>query len=100
MKTMTLRTTGRGYYTQGGQVKGYFALPLGDHPFRDEFEYVELPEGSTPPAIVPEFVPDETEILIAQKSADLLREQAVDALIFEGKLPANTPKKVVVNDTK
>ena len=91
MKTITL-TTGKGYYTKNGEVKGYFDLTPGAHQIADEFEFVE---SATLPPIVPDTIPPEViqENLIFQKQQEILREQAVTALKAEGKLPGNFDPK-------
>jgi len=92
MKKVNLSTSGKGYYTRNGQVKGYFDLPLGDHNTAEDVQFIEVPAGTALPPVVPDFIADPAEILIRDKSAEILRSQAIDALITEGKLPPGTPK--------
>jgi hypothetical protein len=90
MKVMIVKT-GFGYFTDAaGHAIAYARLPAGDHPCRDEFEYIEV-AGQTELDRVPLWVHPAEQLKIEQNALIMAKQRqlAVAALVSEGKLPAD-----------
>jgi hypothetical protein len=90
MKTITVNT-GYGYFTDPlGHIISKAILPIGEHPCRDEFDYVDVSDADALLAVVcwedpAEAIKRQREFLIQQK----IRQIAISILIGEGQLPAD-----------
>lgn len=92
MKKMTV-TTGFGYYTDAnGTMTDKYELAPGVYSLRDDLSYTEVSNKTILDAITfpEEVLSDEqkAEIVIFQKSREILRQQAIDALAADGILSA------------
>jgi hypothetical protein len=83
-------TTGFGYLTKDGKITDKYELPLGEHPLKEGYDFVEVEDQAALDAVEIYVEPvseevhaaQETEILIQKKTRDL----SIQALKSEGSL--------------